>query len=103
MCLAVPGKITSISGDDPLLRTGKVDFGGILKEVSLAYVPEARLGDYVIVHVGFALSTVDEAEAQQVFQYLREMQELADLEESGAGVSPAPPLASPTAPGPPVR
>ncbi len=71
MCLAIPGKITSISGDDPLMRTGKVDFGGILKEVSLAYVPEATVGDYVIVHVGFALSRVDEAEAQQVFAYLR--------------------------------
>ena len=77
MCLAIPGKITSISGEDPLMRTGKVDFGGILKEVSLAYVPEAQLGDYVIVHVGFALSRVDEAEAHQVFEYLREMQELS--------------------------
>jgi hydrogenase expression/formation protein HypC len=97
MCLAIPGKITSISGDDPLMRTGKVDFGGILKEVSLAYVPEAKLGDYVIVHVGFALSRVDEAEAQQVFQYLREMQELSDLEESRAGSPPAPSNPSPTA------
>jgi hydrogenase expression/formation protein HypC len=101
MCLAVPGKITSISGDDPLLRTGKVDFGGILKDVSLAYVPEAKLGDYVIVHVGFALSRVDEEEAQQVFEYLRQMQELSDLEESKAGVSPAPPTTSPTTPRPP--
>ena len=88
MCLAIPGKITSISGDDPLMRTGKVDFGGILKEVSLAYVPEAQLGDYVIVHVGFALSRVDEAEAHQVFEYLREMQELAELEESKTGSPP---------------
>ena len=95
MCLAIPGKITSISGDDPMMRTGKVDFGGILKEVSLAYVPEAQLGDYVIVHVGFALSKVDEAEAHQVFEYLREMQELSDLENSGAGVSPASSSASP--------
>ena len=71
MCLAIPGKIASISGDDPLMRTGKVDFGGILKEVSLAYVPEAKVGDYVIVHVGFALSRVDEDEAQKVFEYLR--------------------------------
>jgi len=85
------------------MRTGKVDFGGILKEVSLAYVPEAVVGDYVIVHVGFALSRVDEAEAQQVFAYLREMQELVELEDNGAGVSPAPPLASPTSPGPPAR
>ena len=100
MCLAIPGKITSISGDDPLMRTGKVDFGGILKEVSLAYVPEAQLGDYVIVHVGFALSRVDEAEAHQVFEYLREMQELADLDESRAGVSPAPPPSPSPSPSP---
>ena len=80
MCLAVPGKITSISGEDPLIRTGKVDFGGILKEVSLAYVPEAEIGDYVIVHVGFAISRVDEEEAQKVFEYLREMEELSELE-----------------------
>ena len=62
----------SISGDDPLMRSGKVDFGGILREVSLAYVPEVIVGDYVIVHVGFALSRVDEAEANQVFEYLRD-------------------------------
>jgi hydrogenase expression/formation protein HypC len=89
MCLAVPGKIASISGDDPLSRTGKVDFGGILKEVSLAYVPEANVGDYVIVHVGFALSRVDEAEAQQVFEYLREMQELSELETADTAGPPA--------------
>ena len=94
MCLAIPGKITSISGEDPLLRTGKVDFGGILKEVNLAYVPEAVIGDYVSVHVGCALSGVDEAEGKQIFEYLREMQELGDLQEAGAGAAPAP------APGP---
>jgi len=88
MCLAIPGKVISISGDDPLLRSGKVDFGGVLKEVSLAYVPEVKVGDYVIVHVGFALSRVDEAEANQVFEYLREMEELSDLQESGAGGAP---------------
>ena len=103
MCLAIPGKIASISGDDPLMRTGKVDFGGILKEVSLAYVPEAVIGDYVIVHVGFALSRVDEAEAQQVFAYLREMQELIELEPDGAGVSPAAPAPSPPDPAPAPR
>ena len=79
MCLAVPGKIVSISEADPLLRMGKVSFGGVLKEVSLAYVPEAKVDDYVIVHVGFALSIVDEVEAKQVFEYLREMQELSEL------------------------
>jgi hydrogenase expression/formation protein HypC len=103
MCLAIPGKVASISGEDPLLRTGKVDFGGIFKEVSLAYVPEVNVGDYVIVHVGFALSRVDEEEAKQVFEYLREMQELSELDESGAGVSPAQPLPRPTAAGPPER
>ena len=85
MCLAVPGKITSIAGEDPLTRTGKIDFGGILKEVSLAYVPEANVGDYVIVHVGFALSRVDEEEAQKVFEYLREMEELSQLEDQENG------------------
>lgn len=81
MCLAIPGKITSISGDDPLLRTGKIDFGGVLKEASLAYVPEAKPGDYVIVHVGFAISRLDEDEAKKVFEYLREMDELAELSD----------------------
>jgi hydrogenase expression/formation protein HypC len=87
MCLAVPGKITSISGDDPLTRTGKIDFGGVLKEASLAYVPEAQVGDYVIVHVGFAISRLDEEEANKVFEYLREMEELSELEnhENTAG------------------
>lgn len=81
MCLAVPGKITSISGDDPLIRTGKVNFGGIQKDVNLAYTPEAKIGDYVLVHVGFAISTVDEDEAQRVFEYLRQMDELDELKE----------------------
>jgi hydrogenase expression/formation protein HypC len=82
MCLAVPGKIMSIEGTDPVFRSGKVSFGGILKNINLAYVPEAKIGDYVLVHVGFAISTIDEAEAQEVFKYLREMGELAELEES---------------------
>ncbi|RMH69886.1 MAG: HypC/HybG/HupF family hydrogenase formation chaperone [Gemmatimonadetes bacterium] len=88
MCLAVPGKITTIQDTgDPLLRTGKVSFGGIQKEVNLAYVPEAKIGDYVLVHVGFALNVVDEAEANQVFEYLREMGELAELTETGGDAS----------------
>jgi hydrogenase expression/formation protein HypC len=80
MCLAIPGKVLSIAGDDPLSRTGRVSFGGIVKEVNLAYTPEAGVGDYVIVHVGFAISTLDEAEAHRVFDYLREMDELAELQ-----------------------
>ena len=80
MCLAVPGKLISVSGTD-LNRSGKVSFGGVIKEVSLAYVPEAQVGDYVIVHVGFALSKVDEAEAQHVFEYLEAMGDLGELYE----------------------
>ena len=83
MCLAVPGKIISIhdaESGSPLEKTGRVNFSGIVKEVSLAYVPDAQVGDYVIVHVGFALSKVDEEEAQRVFEYLDEMGELGELE-----------------------
>lgn len=83
MCLAIPGKIETITGDDPLLRVGQVNFGGIVKEVSLAYVPEATVGDYVVVHVGFALSRLDEEEANKVFEYLRQMDEVAQLQEAG--------------------
>jgi len=90
MCLAVPGKILSIEGEDPLLRSGRVDFAGIVKNINLAYVPEARVGDYVLVHVGFALNTIDEQEANQVFEYLRQMGELADLETPGETPGAAP-------------
>jgi len=82
MCLAVPGKIISIAGDASIMRTGKVNFGGIIKEVNLCYVPEARVGDYVIVHVGFALSVVDAKEACQVFKYLKSTDALQELEET---------------------
>ena len=79
MCLAVPGRIEAIEGGDPLLRTGKVNFGGIRKDVSLSYVPEALVGDYVMVHVGVAISVVDEEEANRVFGYLKQMDELQEL------------------------
>ena len=78
MCLAVPGKIVSVSGDDPLTRMARVSFGGVIKEVSLAYLPDAGTDDYVIVHAGFALSQIDEAEAHRVFE---ELQRLALAEE----------------------
>jgi hydrogenase expression/formation protein HypC len=81
MCLAVPGRILGIEGADPVLRSGRVDFSGIVKTVNLSYVPDAQVGDYVLVHVGFAISTVDEIEAARVFEYLRHMDELAELEQ----------------------
>jgi hydrogenase expression/formation protein HypC len=80
MCLAVPGKIVSIEGDDPILRDGKVNFGGVVKRVNLSLVPEAKIGDYVLVHVGLALSIVDEEEAKQVFEYLKTIGELIEIE-----------------------
>jgi hydrogenase expression/formation protein HypC len=83
MCLAIPGKIESLSGDDPLTRMGKINFGGVFKEACLAYVPEARVGDYVIVHAGFAISRLDEDEAEKVFEYLKQMEALAELKEGG--------------------
>ena len=82
MCLAVPGKILSTSGED-FARMARVSFGGIMKEVSLAYVPEAHEGQYVLVHVGFAISVVDEAEAMQTFELLKQMGELEELEPTG--------------------
>ena len=78
MCLAVPGQILTIEGED-VLRLGRVNFGGIVKEVNLAYVPEARIGDYVVVHVGFAISVMDEHEATQVFEYLKQIDELGEI------------------------
>jgi len=76
MCLGIPGKIIDIWEEkaSPLSRMCKVSFGGVVKEVSLAYVPEAKVGDYVIVHVGFAISIVDEAEAEKTLEYLRQIE-----------------------------
>jgi hydrogenase expression/formation protein HypC len=81
MCLAVPGRILSVAGEE-LTRTGQVDFAGVVKEVSLAYVPEAQVGNYVLVHVGVALNTVDETEAERTLDYLRQIGELAEQERS---------------------
>ena len=80
MCLAVPGKILSISGSDNT-RMGQISFGGVAKEACLAFVPEARVGDYVLVHAGFAISVLDEAEAAQTLAYFRQIGELADSED----------------------
>ncbi len=73
MCLAIPGKILRISGDDPLSRMAEVSFAGAKKEISLAFVPDAKEGNYVIVHVGFAISIVDEEAAMESLNYFREL------------------------------
>ena len=80
MCLAVPGRILSVAGDDTLTRVGRVDFGGVIKAVNLIYVPDARPGQYVLVHVGFAIALIDEAEAARVFELLRQLEEPAHAE-----------------------
>ena len=80
MCLAVPGKVIEITGDDPLLRSAKVSFAGVVKAVSLTCTPEAKVGDYVLVHVGLAISTVDAKEAAETFEYLKQMGELDGIE-----------------------
>lgn len=80
MCLAVPGKLLSITGEGET-RMGQVSFGGVGKEACLAFVPEARVGDYVLVHAGFAISVLDEAEATQTLEYFRQMGELAEAED----------------------
>jgi hydrogenase expression/formation protein HypC len=82
MCLAVPGQILSTAGDDLLMRTANVRFGGIVKQVNLAYTPEARVGDFVLVHVGFALTILDPAEAGRVFDLLEELGELEELRKA---------------------
>jgi len=84
MCLAIPGLVLSVAGDDPLTRTGRVDFGGVVKTINLAYAPEAEIGSYVLVHVGFAITVIDEAEAMKVFEHLREIGELLEAQQ-GAG------------------
>ena len=78
MCLAVPGQIKSIQGNqDPLFTTANVSFGGVLKEVSLAMLPEAKVGEYVMVHVGMAMSVIDEEEASETITALKQMGEWA--------------------------
>ncbi len=79
MCLGVPGKVIAIEPNSLGMTMGQVSFAGVVKSVCLAYVPEVAIGDYVVVHVGFAISKVDEQEAAQVFAYLREMDELSEL------------------------
>lgn len=79
MCLGVPGKVIDIQPNAIGVTMGKVDFGGIVKEICLAYVPEVKVGDYVIAHAGFAINTLDEQEAREVFETLKQMGDLAEL------------------------
>jgi hydrogenase expression/formation protein HypC len=77
MCLSVPGRVTEVFDDDGL-RMGKVAFGGVAKNVCLEHVPDAAVGDYVLVHVGFALARIDEAEAARIFEFLATIQPLEE-------------------------
>jgi hydrogenase expression/formation protein HypC len=83
MCLAIPGKIVELNEKNGV-KMSKVDFGGITREACLEYVPDASIGEYVLVHVGFAISKVDADEAARTYQYLAEMDALQEIEESGA-------------------
>lgn len=78
MCLAIPGQIESLHGDDPLMRSGRVRFGGIIREINLACVPEARVGDFVLAHVGVAIGIIDEVEAIRTLTALEALGETAE-------------------------
>ena len=93
MCLGIPGKVLEIREQDAL-PMGKVEFGGIVKEVCLAYVPETQVGDYVLVHGGFAISKIDEEEAREIFSYIEQIDQLAELQETEP---PLPAAGSPSA------
>jgi hydrogenase expression/formation protein HypC len=80
MCLAIPGKLIEVSQDPQGVRMGKANFGGVVKQVCLEYTPEVSIGDYVLVHVGFALGKVDEEEALRTYRLLQEMDQLSELE-----------------------
>lgn len=84
MCLGVPGKVVSITRHEVGMQMGHVQFGGIQKEVCLSFLPDIHVGDYVIVHAGFAISQVDEEEAAKTFEILKQMGDLADLSETDA-------------------
>jgi hydrogenase expression/formation protein HypC len=85
MCVGVPGKVLSIEPNPLGMTMGKVSFSGIVKEVCLAYEPDVQVGDYVLVHAGFAMSRIDEQEAMEVFEMLRQIDALAELEAEDEG------------------
>ncbi len=82
MCLSTPAEVISLGTESSLFRTGRVSFGGVVKEISFAYVPEVKVGDYVLVHVGFALSIIDAEKAHDVFKTLDELKEFHLKNES---------------------
>lgn len=86
MCLGVPGQVVEVVHNEIGIPMGKVDFSGVVKEVCFAYTPEIVAGEWVVVHVGFAISKIDEAEAKKVFQYLAEIGELLDLQDEAAAL-----------------
>jgi hydrogenase expression/formation protein HypC len=90
MCLAVPGRVVEVEGDDAVFRHGRVDFSGVRREVSLAFTPEAQPGDYVLVHAGFALTIVDQEEALATLEELRRLGEAAEASAEPPGEEPAP-------------
>ena len=94
MCLGVPGQVVEVTPSEIGIPMGKVDFAGIVKEVCFAYIPDIAVGQWVVVHVGFAISRIDEEEAQQVFRYLEEIGELEEL-TAGDGSEPASPPPTP--------
>jgi hydrogenase expression/formation protein HypC len=89
MCLAIPGKVLSVANDPNGMRMGRANFGGIVKEVCLEYTPEVNCGDYVLVHVGFALGKVDEDEALRTYEALKSLNQLGDLETPEVTDEPA--------------
>ena len=84
MCLAVPGKLIEITSDEELAREGVVDFEGIRKKINITFTPEAAIGDYLLVHVGFAIGKIDEEAAQKTLETLRDLGELEELEEDNS-------------------
>ena len=87
MCLAIPGKIIAVEEDAQGVRMGKTDFGGVLKQICLEYTPDIKSGDYVLVHVGFALGKVDKAEAERTYKLLEEMNQLGELDVGSDSVA----------------
>ena len=89
MCLAIPGKLIEIVPHASGIRIGRADFGGVVKQICLEYTPEAQVNDYVLVHVGFALSTIDEEEATRTFKLLDEMKQLGELDTPNVDLTQA--------------